>query len=378
MDLLPAYRALIASPEQSALCGQATTVGQLLQQLRDLWQLESVADGALIAGLSRCNQQDAGLDPRQLAGRWFPFGYHAASRTVSWCLPQGHATEPFQDQYIDRCRQHSVFNQLIQPRTSIASLLSTTAVDAAPVPAGFILHLSRCGSTLLSGCLAELDDTSVLSESPLLTDVLLDRSLTDEQKRILLPQLVALQAAPFPGRDRIIIKWNAWDVLLWPLIRSAFPEVPRALLFREPEEILASHARSAGRHMAVDPALVHLEPAFQGAATATLLELRIGILRKLMETMLPLAQDVEALPVDYTRLDIGTVQDVCRHFGLRPGPEAIERMARRMGFHSKETARPFEADGQQKKQVFAAEDKQRIGQALGPVHRRLLESCRPA
>ena len=154
MDLLPAYRALIASPEQSAHCGQATTIGQLLQRLRDLWQLESVADGPLIAELGRCNRQDTGLGPRHLAGHWFPCDYHAASRTVSWCLPQGHATEPFQDQYIDRCRQRSVFNQLIRPRTPIATLMSdrqpaasdaaaspvaetaSTAPIAAPVPPG--------------------------------------------------------------------------------------------------------------------------------------------------------------------------------------------------------------------------------------------------
>lgn len=377
MDLLPAYRALIVSPEHLALCGQATTVAQLLQMLRDLWPLESVADGPLIAELGRCNQQSEGLDPRQLAGHWFPAAYHAASRTLSWCLPQGHATEPFQDQYIDRCRQHSVFNQLVQPRTPIASLLSDAPLPDAPVPAGFILHLSRCGSTLVSGCLAELDNTAVLSESPLLTDVLLDVSLTDEHKRVLLPKLVALQAAPFPGRDRLIVKWNAWDLLAWPLLRSMFPGVPTVLLFRDPEEILASHARSAGRHMAGDPALGRLNPAFLDVpADATLLDLRIEVLRGLLQAMAPLAEAAETMALDYTQLDIRRLRDVCRHFGLGPGADELARMARRMGFHSKETTRPFEADGARKKSWFDAEERQQIRRELGPDYRSLLARAR--
>ena len=377
MDLLPAYRALVVSPEQSALCGQATTIAGLLSQLRSLWQLESVADGLLIAELGRCNRQDAGIDPGLLAGRWFPFQYHAAGRTVSWCLPQGHATEPFQDQYIDRCRQRSVFNQLIQPRTSIASLLSGAGVDATPVPAGFILHLSRCGSTLLSGCLAELDTTSVLSESPLLTEVLLDASLTDDQKRTLLPQLVRWQAASFPGRDRIIVKWNAWDLLAWPLLRSMFPGVPTVLLFRDPEEILASHARSAGRHMAGDPALGRLNPAFLDVpADATVLDLRIEVLRGLLQAMAPLAEQAGTMPLDYTQLDIDGVRAACRHFGLTPGADELDRMTRRMGFHSKEPARAFEADGTQKKQWFDADGRQQIQRELGPAYRSLLAQAR--
>lgn len=378
MDLLPAYRALIASPEQLASCRQADTVAGLLQRLRNLWSLESASDGQLIGELNRCNQHVVDVDVRRLEGTWFPHRYDAGTRSLSWCLPQGHATEPFQDQYIERCRQRSVFNQLINPRTSAAPLTAGVVVDG-PAPAGFILHLSRCGSTLLSGCLAELDDTSVLSESPVLTEALLDAALTGGQKRKLLPQLVHLQAAPFPGRERVIVKWNAWDLFPWPVVQAAFPGVPRVLLFREPVEILASHARAAGRHMSGDPSLGHLNPVFRGMpAGATLLDLRIAVLRELLKAMAELVDGERTLPIDYTQLDIHAVQDACRHFALAPGADEVVRMTRRMGFHSKEPGRPFEADGVQKTHWFGPDERERIQRALAPDYRNLLAASRRA
>lgn len=371
MDLLPAYRELIVSPDRLADCAQAGTVAELLQLLRRFWPQAPMQDGALIAELNRCNRQVLDLDPAALAGRWFPAGYEPRTRGLAWCLPVGHATEPFQDQYLSRCLQACVFNQLIRPRTAVAPLLAGAAAITAPVPAGFIFHLSRCGSTLVSGCLAELDDTSVLSESPLLTGLLLDPSLTDPQKRHALPQLIALQAAPFRGRDRIVVKWNAWDLFAWPLIRAACPGVPRLLLFRDPEEILASHAQAAGRHMAGDPSLAQLDPVFGPVPDGDLLDLRLRVLGALMDTMSRLAPEPGALAIDYACLDTPMLKAVCRHFGLSPDAVAVERMVQRAGRHSKQTDQAFAPDGERKRRVFDADQQQRIHRVLAPRHRAL-------
>lgn len=368
VDLLPAYRALVASPEQSAFCAGAGTLADLLQRLRQLWPRAPAGDGALVAALNDANRQVLDLDPRQLAGQWFPGHYDAATRSLVWLRPQGHATEPFQDQYLARCRQGSVFNQLVQPRTALAPLLSASADEAAGAPAGFIFHLSRCGSTLLSGCLAELDDTSVLSESPLLTALLLDATLTDAHKRAALPRLVALQAAPFAGRGRTVVKWNAWDLFRFPLIDAAFPGVPRVLLFREPEEILASHARSAGRHMAGDPSLAALHPSLVVRAQGDLLDFRIGVLRALAQAMQDAAASPAARSIDYAQLDADGIDVACRHFGLVPSAQAAARIAQRRRVHSKAPDQPFAADSAHKRQWFDDADRGRITQALGPGH----------
>jgi hypothetical protein len=368
MDLLPAYRTLVESPEQQDFCAQATTPAAFLQRLRELWGCGPVEDGALVSILNDANRQVLDLDLRRLEGRWFPHHYDAATRSVSWLLPRGHAIEPFQDQYIARCRQGGLLNQLIQPRTPLAPWLSSSEdADAAP-PAGFIFHLSRCGSTLLSGCLAELDDTSVLSEPPLLTALLLDATLAEDQKHAALRRLVRAQGAPHAGRRRIVVKWNAWDLFHGPLIDAAFPGVPQVLLFRDPEEILASHARSAGRHMAGDPSLEPLHPAFAHRSADGLLGWRIKVLDALSRTMLDRAGQPGAMPLDYAKLDAAAIDAACRHFGLEPSADARARIAQRQRFHSKAPDQRFEADGAQKRQWFDVEDRLRIQRALAPGH----------
>ena len=364
MELLAAYRALIVSPTPPADCTHAGSVADLLRHLKRLWRCEHLGDDALVAQLNRCNQQVLDIDPAQMAGRWFPIGYRARDRSLHWCLPVGHATQPFQDQYIEACLQSRPINQLIRPRTTIAPLVEGPERIAGPAPTGFIFHLSRCGSTLVAGCLAELDDTSLLSEPPLLTDLLLDASLTDAQKRQALPQLIRLQAAPFPGRDRAIVKWNAWDLFAEPLIRVACPGVPRLLLFRDPEEILASHARSPGRHMAGDPSLAHLHPAFVARADADMLAGRLRVLDALMSAMARSAEAPGSWLLDYAQLDRSRLAGICRHFGLAPDAEALARMAARAERHSKHPGEVFEADAARKRQWFAAADRQRIHAAM--------------
>lgn len=374
MDLLPAYRSLISSPEQLAACREAIGIGPLLRTISSLWGLDTIGDGELISQLNQCHGHVLDIDLRQLEGVWLPHRYDAATRSLSWCLPEGHPTQPFLDQYLQQCLTRSALNCLVRPRTSITPLLSAPVVDGPAHAAGFIFHLSRCGSTLVSGCLAERDDTCVLSESPLLTDVLLDASLTDGQKRHLLPQLVRLQAAPFPGRDRVIVKWNAWDLCAWPLIRSAFPDVPSVALFRDPEEILASHGRSAGRHMSGDPTLGHVDPVF-AAGRGTVLERRIRVLRGLTDAMSQLVAEPGTMPVDYRQLDLQRIGQIGRHFALAPDADADARMQQRLGFHSKEPERTFAADGVQKKQWFDADDRHCIHRELMPGHRRLVEAA---
>src|SRR5271166_938284 len=51
--------------------------------------------------------------------------------------------------------------------------LSSIPLDSGATPAGFIFHMSRCGSTLVSQMLAQLDEVVMLSEPQVLNDVLL-------------------------------------------------------------------------------------------------------------------------------------------------------------------------------------------------------------
>ena len=362
MNILSAYREFISSPAQLAQCRQATSVEQLLQQLKLLWRQEALTDDQLVGELALCNQQLHDVDVATLSGHWLPYCYQAKSRSIRWCLPSGHATEPFHDQYIERCRGQ-LLNQLITPKTSITPL-TTGQVTSAPLqPAGFIFHLSRCGSTLVSGCLAELDSTCVLSESPLLTELLLDDSLDEKTKQHLLPQFIHLQSVTSPGRHNIIIKWNAWDIFFWPLIRSLYPQVPVLFLVRNPVEILASHQRSAGRHMAGDRSMARLTPFFfDDRCAKSILDNRIDVLDQLINGMLTMKNEVSV--VDYVELNAQKIIEIAQIFDATVTVGERERIEQRMTVHSKDPHCFFTDDTHQKRQFFSAAEKEKINYRL--------------
>ncbi|MFY2763713.1 hypothetical protein [Arenimonas sp. MALMAid1274] len=371
MDLRPAYRALVASPADLARCRNADGIAPMLQLLRQLWHCGSLDDNALIGALEQANAETLDLPPDALAGQWLPSAYRASDRSLQWCLPLGPPTRPFLEDYLGDCRQRDPVNALIRPRTAMAPLLAA-APRQGPCAAGFIFHLSRCGSTLVSGALSELDRSCVLSESPLLTAVLLDAGLTDAEKRALLPQLVQLQGAAFPGRNAVIVKWNAWDLACWPLILQACPDVPRVCLFREPAEILASHAVSAGRHMAGDPSMRSLAPMFAPpAADEDLLSLRIRVLQGLMAAMAALSAQEGGTTLDYAQLNADAILALAPRFGLSADAAGQVCLRARLQRHSKQPEARFVPDAARKREHFAADERQRIDRALAPWHRAL-------
>lgn len=367
-DLLPAFKELLVSPERLQQCARAASMPQLFGLLRRWWG-ERLTDGELMAGLESCNRRVLELDAMTLAGRWLPYNYQPRTGAVCWCLPQGRATTPFFDQFIERCRNLAV-NRLLRPRTALAQVPGMRAAGLAP-PAGFIFHVSRCGSTLVSGCLSELERAAVLSESPLLTEVLLDPGLSAERRRDLLPALLDMQRRGLAAAS-VIVKWNAWDLLRWPLIRALYPRVPVLLLFRDPVEVLASHRNQCGRHMSGDPSLAALHPVFTGMIEGEDISgFRIRVLRALYEAAAGICEDPGVMTVDYAQLDAEKIRAIGLHFGIAPRGDEYALMQQRMRFHSKEPRREFRSDSVQKRRDLGAIGSARIEGALGPLYRRL-------
>lgn len=371
--LLPHYQQLLTNLSQLEACREINCVPDLLQHLKVAWNHEAITDNELISALHWCNQQPLAIGVEQLKEHWLPYRYHAKIRSIQWCLPNGHPTEPFHDEYIGRCQRTLLINQFLRPKTSLHPLLTETDLSGLARPAGFIFHLSRCGSTLLSGCLSELDGTCVLSESQLLTDILLDDSLSRSDKARLLPHFIHLQGSSV-GRTEIIIKWNAWDIFHWRLLRQLYSQTPVLLLIRNPLEILASHARQAGRHMSGDQSLGTLRRVFaQEYGHDGVRELRIQVLRELMGEMLNIANEPGVALVDYDALDETRIQQVAEHFGLTIKADERLRVRRRMTVHSKQPDKIFRADGKTKQSEISDDDRNYAWSKLGTIYQQLID-----
>ncbi len=365
------YCALLGSQDSLGYCQQAVSLGDLLARIKQLWHCAQLGDDELLGEIHRLNQVPVD-DSVILAGNWLPYRYQPKQRLVHWLIPHGHATEPFQDEYISRCCQE-LFNQIIQPRTSLESALRQASAVADAQPAGFIFHLSRCGSTLISGCLSELDSTCVFSESPLLTELLLDNQLTTDEQRESLRAFIDLQAAAFSGRPQMIIKWNAWDIFQWELIRSLYPRVPAIFLVRDPVEILASHQRIAGRHMAGDPTLGELHPVFKTQSLVLgLLDRRLEVLRALLLEMSKKTVDPHNLVVDYQQINTQYLAKILTLCGCAPDKLGFLKIQERMRFNSKAPGQIFVDDSIKKQHCFTVEEQERIRLQLKKPYTQLL------
>lgn len=368
-EFLSTYCRLISSPEQLNECRNTSSVFECLQVIKKLWNRGDLTDEQLLKELDLLNRVPIDHSNIVLAKNWLPYRYLPKSRRIDWCLPEGHATEAFQDEYISHCRQSLVVNQLIQPCTSLDTLTHQASNIPVAHPAGFIFHLSRCGSTLISGCLSELDTSCVFSESPLLTEILLDTSLTHKQKQTCLQQCINLQASVFPARPDIIIKWNAWDIFHWHMIRGVYPDVPVIFLVRNPSEILTSHYRSAGRHMSGDTSLVSVNPVFSAADNfVSLFNFRVQILKSLMLEMLKRSDSARV--VDYQQLHINTIRDIASYMGIDIDSGNYLKIQNRMQFHSKLPGKKFQGDGGHS--IFSSVEYQNINQDLSGAYHELL------
>src|SRR5215210_2699382 len=198
--------------------------------------------------------QVAGLDG------WTPIRVHERPEpVVEWCWMDGLTfDEPFFVQTVERALR-TPFSLLFRQETSIALL---DALAPGLQPSGFLLHGSRCGSTLVARMLAAQGESLVLSEPPPVDHVLRARGSEAERVRWLRGIVSALGRPRHGGERTYVLKLDAWAVCNLATLRRAFPDVPWVFVFREPLQVLVSQFRQRGAHMvpgALEPGLFGLE-----------------------------------------------------------------------------------------------------------------------
>lgn len=175
--------------------------------------------------------------------------------------------KPFFNQTVEQCVSHPA-DMLFRHKTPLEQLGEIMPSQPRVRPAGFIFHMSRCGSTLISQMLAAVPENIVLSEPAPLDTVLRahfeNPEITGEQRARWLQWLVGTWAwRRHPAEKNLFIKFDSWHTLFLPVIQRAFPEVPWIFVYREPLEVMVSQTRRRGGHMipgALEPQLFGWEP----------------------------------------------------------------------------------------------------------------------
>lgn len=103
---------------------------------------------------------------------------------------------------------------------------------------------------MLSQSLATSSENIMISEAPIIDEILRSNHFGSDKKTILLKAAITfLGQKRFTEQKNLILKLDAWHIFNADYLRSIFLETPFALLYRKPIEVLKSHQKMMGMHM---------------------------------------------------------------------------------------------------------------------------------
>lgn len=232
------------------------------------------------------------------------------------------------------------FNRLFRYGMALDDLVSE-APDTAPLPDGFVFHMSRCGSTLVARMLAAVDDQVVVSEPPIL-DAVVQFALAGQMSVATLRAIVLALTRDRSGTTRRrFVKLFHWHALALPLFRAAFPDVPCIFLCRDPVEVLVSQRRSPG-YQPVMPMVamalpgVEIDPALEGEPYAA------WLLDRICRAALDAVPPVRC--VSYPTLPGALFDTILPHFGVALTADEHAAMLAVTERDAKAPARAFTGD----------------------------------
>ncbi len=276
-----------------------------------------------------------------------PTAYDADADRVQWCDLRGIAfEEPFFEQTLRRAvRERDRRRTVVWTPAEELQAVACSVSDGATLPlAGLILHTSRCGSTLVARMLAALSGAVVLSEPPVIDQVLRASSIGVSERARRLNWLLAALAQRRSAREAwLAIKLDAWHARDLVLLRRCLPGTPWAFVYRDPAEVVASQMHLPG--MPAAPGMI--PPELFGLELAAALALpREEYCARVFTTICEdaLAQlSAGGLAVAYQDLPEAVAAEVVPHFGLTAGVGERVAMRDAARLDAKRPQQPFDA-----------------------------------
>jgi hypothetical protein len=288
---------------------------------------------------------------------WLPIGFAAEQAVIRW-LMVGAATlsEPMYQNTVDALRG-SVFAPP-EIETELSVLRYGASRLPAAVPAGLILHMSRCGSTLLLNALKKADDVVGLGEVDPLDQALVRSSSRSKYWAEIFGDLLEPLIAVFAnyqgtGARQVVVKFGPCGILELRAIRVVWPRVPCIVLIRTPIEVLVSNLRSPPRWMRYwyeDPKSHWIGYPPREVLASDAANCCAWMLGRCCSEALSALDDGCAV-IDYGDLCPATVRYVAAYFGLKFSLEAERRASETFGVHCKFPTRAYEDDSAAKQRL---------------------------
>ncbi len=284
---------------------------------------------------------------------------------VDWAmLDIAGLNNPFFDRGVDAYLKNNP--GCARKTTGLNQLINFSDKEDCIRPAGFIFHVSRCGSTLLSSLIQSLSGNVVIAEAQPISAVLSPYSKMWPLKRkewsaIRQPLLRGTINALLPGctekreETRYFIKFTSWNTIMLDLVLDTWPQVPWAFIYRNPAEVIASCLNSA-------PAWLRNVHCPAGVASILNVGLRdFNRMRveeyyaRLLSHYLDRAANrvcSNAMILDYENLTPENISLILGFFGITSSPEDVTHIKETMKYYSKSPGNKisFERDSIKKQQ----------------------------
>nr|WP_251030661.1 MULTISPECIES: sulfotransferase family protein [Pseudomonas] len=282
----------------------------------------------------------------QEAGQW----------RVDWCwFGEARLSQPFFGDAVDDALRLP-FNQAFRRQTPLSALAQWQQQSPGLVPSAFIFHASRCGSTLISQMLAQLDDHLVISEPPPL-DTLLRSDLPPAERGAALKGLLSAYGQRRRGvEQRLVIKLDAWNIGELPRLQVFFPDTPWLFVYRDPLEIAVSHLRRPGMHMV--PGMIGasgLDDGLPFIGQEDFIARRVG---RLLQIGGEHCQASAGITVDYTELPGAMAGRLADFFQLDDGQR--RQVFATVDRHAKQPAQGFTGDSEEKRREASSLLRERV------------------
>ncbi len=311
--------------------------------------------------------------PPRLAG-WTPIAVRGGGQPfVRWCFTDGlQFDEPFFEQTIDRCLCDP-FRLLFWRETGIDALAKLASEAPGLAPAGFIFHMSRCGSTLIAQMLGSLPQVLVVSEAGPI-DAVLRAGEVDWVRWM----VSALGQPRRTGHTQFVVKLDAWAIFALPLVRKAFPDTPCVFVYRDPVEVVVSHLSRRGYHTVPGT----LPPEWLGLPDVMPRSLEpeqyiAAVLGCLCDAAVAGARTGSLTLINYDSLPGSVAGAIAPLFGIAVGSGERAAFALAAGKDAKNPYIPFAPDSAQKRRRASARTREAVDIWLAPAYDALerLRSC---
>ncbi len=291
-------------------------------------------------------------------------------------------TEPFFENSV-RVALRNPFAQLFRREMPLEVTHEIESGGQTLEPSGFIFHMSRCGSTLISQMLAALPRFLMVSEPPPLDEVIqakrqIEELSQDEHVDWLRLIVRALGQTRSGEETHYFIKLDAWHIHSLALIREAFPDTPWIFVYRDPLEVMVSQLAKPGKLSipgAISPVILGLEPADITALSKEewCARVLVGILRAAVQAR----SDPRVLFINYRDLPEVLFGPILRHFGICLAQDEELRMRETAAFDAKTPSFWFKSDSDEKQAKASPVSRELCDTRLNSLYRELVSENGP-